>query len=138
GTRPTLAGVGLRAGVAVVAARAVLLRGVAADAVRGVADARVVALIERTAHDRIAAGAAPALARVGLRARVAVVARRAVRLVRIAADPGRRIARARHVALIERAAGDRIRPLAGAPLAGVGLGARIAVVARGAVRLRLR
>ncbi len=55
--------------------------------VPGVAGADVVALIERRADHRVRAGAGARLAGVGLRAGVAVVAGRAVRLVRIRADP---------------------------------------------------
>src|SRR5206468_1631233 len=69
-----LAGVGLRAGVAVVARDAVGLGGVRARARRRVARARVVALIRRRAAHGVRARARAALAGVALRAEVAVVA----------------------------------------------------------------
>src|SRR5439155_6770834 len=79
---PVLAGVGLRAGVAVAAGRAVgLVRRRRAHAGGGVAGSGVVALVRRADH-RVRPDAAPVLASVGLRAGVAVVAGRAVGLVR--------------------------------------------------------
>src|SRR5206468_2312414 len=69
-----LATVGLRAGVVVVACRAVALGGVRALACSRVAGARVVALIAGRTHHRIGARANAAVAGVGLRTRVAVVA----------------------------------------------------------------
>src|SRR5207247_1589625 len=77
--RAGLAGVRLRAGVAVVAGRAVRPGGrVGALPSRGVAGPGVVALIDSRADDGIRACARPRLARVGLRAGVAVIARGAV------------------------------------------------------------
>src|SRR5262249_39251873 len=78
--RPRLAdaavtGIVLGARVAVIAVGAVARLGVRALARRRIADAGVVACIERRAPDRIGAGAYAALARVGPRAGVAVVAR---------------------------------------------------------------
>src|SRR5437016_5506663 len=130
-----LAGVGLRAGVAVVARRPVGRRGGGAAARRGVARARHVALVEGGAGDGVAPDAAPALAGVGLRADVAVVARRPVGRRGGGAAARRGVARARHVALVEGGAGDGVAPDAAPALAGVGLRAGVAVVAR---RLVLR
>src|SRR5204862_462756 len=73
--------VGPGAGVAVVAGRAVHRRRVGALARGGVAGARHVALVRRRADDQ-GAGADATLATVVLRARVAVVAGRPVRLWR--------------------------------------------------------
>src|SRR5436309_12738505 len=56
GARPGLAGVALRAGVAVVAGGAVGLRGVGARAGRGVAGAGGVALVGRGADDGMRGG----------------------------------------------------------------------------------
>src|SRR5207245_423598 len=131
-----LAAVALRARIAVIAGGAVRLRRLRTDARRGVAGADVVALIESGADDRIAAGTDSSLAGVGLRARIAVVTRRAVRLRWIRTDTGRGVARAGVVALIGSRAHDRIAAGTDSSLAGVGLRARIAVVARRAVRLR--
>src|SRR5439155_774350 len=130
-----LARVGVRARVAVVARRAVRLRGIGAHAGRRVAGADVVALILRGARDGVRAGAGAGLARVGVRARVAVVARRAVRLRRFGAHAGRRVAGADVVALVLPVAADGLRPGAGAGLARVGARAPAVVVARRAVRL---
>src|SRR5206468_12299484 len=79
GAEPALAGVGLRAGVAVAARGAVAGARVGALAGGGVAGAGDVALVGGRADDRVAAGAEPALAGVGLRAGIAVVAGRRVR-----------------------------------------------------------
>src|SRR5207245_6012814 len=78
----------------------------------------VVELVAGVGRGRAHAGAVRAgLAR---RAGVVVVARGAVRLVRVRAHAGRRVAGARHVALVERRAGDgRGRAPAGAVLAGL-------------------
>src|SRR5439155_1699469 len=118
---PVLAGVGLRAGVAVVAGRAVgLVRRRRAHAGGGVAGAGVVALVRRADH-RGRPDAAPVLAGVGLRAGVAVVAGRAVGLVRRRrAHAGGGVAGAGIVALVRRA-DHRGRADAAPVLAGVGL-----------------
>lgn len=70
-----LAGVGLGAGVAIVARRAVRLGWVGAQTGRRVADTRIMALVERDAVGRTAANAGPgAVAGGGLTTEVAVVA----------------------------------------------------------------
>src|SRR5262249_14144920 len=130
-----LAGVGLRAGVAVGAAAAVRLGRVGASAGRGSADSRVGTLVEGGADDGVRPDAGAGLAGVGLGAGVAVGAGAAVRLGRVRAGAARRIAGAGVVALVEGGADDGVRPDAGASLAGVGLGAGIAVGAGAAVRL---
>src|SRR5712691_10981113 len=104
---PSLAGVGLGTGVAVIARRAVWLRRVRTDACRGVACAGYVTLVERRADDRVAARAGPSLAGVGLGTGVAVIAGRAVWLRRVRTDACRRIARAGVVALIGGCTDDR-------------------------------
>ena len=90
----------------------------------------------RGAGDRVRARARARLAGVGLRARVAVVARGAVRRGGVGARARRRVARARDVALVARGARHGVRARARAGLAGVGLRARVAVVAGRAVRSR--
>src|SRR5207249_148903 len=132
----TLAGVDLGAGVAVVARGAVELRRARAAAGGRVAGARGAALSRRGAGDGVRAGTDSALAGVGLRAGVAVVARGAVELRRARAAAGGRVAGARVVALIRRAAGDGVRAGTDSALAGVGLRAGVAVVACSAVGLR--
>src|SRR5204863_183376 len=87
------------------------------------------------ADDRVRATAHARLAGVGLRARVAVVARGVVGGGRIRAQPRPRVAGARDVTLVGRVADDRVRATADTRLAGVGLRAGVAVVARGVVRL---
>src|SRR6185503_18165601 len=78
--------------VAVVAGRAVRLGRVRAEARLGIADAGEVALVERGADDRARTGAGAALAGVGLRAGVVVVARGAVGPGRVRADAAQRVA----------------------------------------------
>src|SRR5439155_622938 len=125
---------GLRAGVAVVTRGAVDFGRSAALTRLRIARPGLVALIGGRADDRIRARARPRLARVGLRAGVAVVAGRAVRLGGgVGALPRRRVGRAGRVAVIEGRADDRIRARARPRLAGVGLRAGVAVVARGGV-----
>src|SRR5439155_860711 len=129
GAGPRLAGVGLRAGVAVVAGRTVGLGRVRADTRRRVAGAGAVALIAGGASHRVPARAGPRLAGVGLRAGVAVVAGRTVGLGRVRADTRRRVARPCHVALIAGGAGHGVPARARPRLTGVGLRAGVAVVA---------
>src|SRR5439155_13131951 len=83
-------------------------------------------------------GAAAGLAGVGLRAGVAVVARRPVGLGRVRAEAARRIADARDVALVLGGADDRVAAGAGAGLAGVGPGTGVAVAAARAREWRHR
>src|SRR3989442_793574 len=90
----------LRAGVAVVAGRAVGGWRVRAEARRRIARARDMALIGGGADYGVRTGADARPARVGLRAGVAVIAGRAVGGWRVRAEARRRIARARDVALI--------------------------------------
>src|SRR5439155_1446687 len=123
-----LAGVGLRAGVAVVAGRPVELGGIGAGARRGVADAGGVALVGGGAYDRVRAHAGAGRAGVGLRAGVAVVAGRPIELRGIRAGARRRVTRSRGVALVGGGAHDR-RTHTDAPLTGVGNGAGVPVVA---------
>src|SRR5439155_889897 len=131
GAAAALAGVGLRAGVAVVARRPVGLGRVRAQAARRIARPCVVALILGGADDGVRAGAAAALAGVGLRAGVAVVAGGAFGLGRVRASAPRRLACDLVVALILGGADDGVRTRAAAALAGVGLGAGVAVAAGG-------
>src|SRR5262249_44462964 len=126
---------GLGAGIAVGAGAAVRLGRVRAGAVRRIAGAGVVALVEGRADDGVRPDAGGAPGRVGLRAGVAVGAGAAVRLGRVRAGAVRRIAGAGVVALVEGGADDGVRPDAGAGLAGVGLGAGVAVGAGAAVGL---
>src|SRR5437016_5939343 len=132
---PAVAHVGPCTGVAVVARGAVRHGRVGALAGGGVAAADRMALIGCDA-EYVDATAGPALTGVVVRARIAVVARAAVGPDRVRAVAGGRVAGARVVALIRRGAGDGERAGPDSTLAGVGLGAGVAVVARGAVGLR--
>src|SRR5205823_1630281 len=130
-----LAGVGPRAGVVVVARASVGLDGVRACARGRVARPRVVTLVGCWADDGVAARAHAVLAGVGLRAGVVVVARASVGLDRVRARAGGRVARPRVVTLVGHGADDEVAARAHAPLAGVGLRARVADVAGAAVGL---
>src|SRR5439155_1018081 len=125
------------AGVVVVARGAVRLVRVRAHARGRVTRARDVALIERRAGDgRGRAPAGPDLAGLARGAGVGVVARGAVRLVRVRAHAGGLVAGPRVVSLIEGRAGDgRGRPPRRSSVLGLARGAGVVVVARGAVRL---
>ena len=92
-------------------------------------------LVRRGAHDRVRAAADARLARVRLRAGVAVIARGPIRLVRVRADPCACIAGPRDMTLVRRGAHHRVPAHAHPRLAGVTLGARIAVGTRGPVGL---
>src|SRR5205814_1670531 len=132
---PGLTRVRLRTGIPVVACGAVRLRRIRADATARVAYAGVVTLIRRAADDRVTARTGAALARVGLRTRVAVITGGAVCLRRIRAGAARRVTCAGVVTLIGRAPDDRVTARTGAALARVGLRTRVPVIACGAVRL---
>src|SRR5205807_6537335 len=95
-----LAGVGLRAAFAAVAGAAIGLGRVRARARGGITRAGVVTLVGGGADDGVAAGAEPALAGVGLRAGVAVVAAGAIGLRRVRASARGRIGSAGGVTLI--------------------------------------
>src|SRR5207248_2816140 len=125
-----LARIADRAGVAVAARRPVRLRRLRADARCGVAGADVVTLIQCGADDGTAGDTAAALTGVALRTGIAVAAGRTVRRVRIRAGPGGWVARPNRVTLIQRGTEDWIHADANACLAGVGLCAGIAIVAR--------
>src|SRR5207245_11074259 len=99
--------------------------------------ARGVALVVgRSPAGRSSDLAGAVLAGLARRAGVVVVARAAVRLVRVRAHAGRRVAGARHVALVERRSGaGRGRAPAGAVLAGLDRRAARLDSTHGAVRL---
>jgi len=103
-----LTSVSVRAGVAVVTSRPVLFRRVQADAGGGVADARVVALIERRADDRTCSRTAARLTGVSLGAGIAVIATGAILLRGVRASAGRWIANASFMALVGRRALNRV------------------------------
>src|SRR5262249_54827785 len=122
-----LARIAARTGIPVVAGSAIGRRRTAADARRRIADSRLVTLVTGAAHDRLVARATARLAGIAARTRVPVVAGRAVRFRRTAADARRRIADARLVALVTGAAHDRLVSRANTRLARIDLRAGIPV-----------
>src|SRR5439155_1544361 len=132
GARAALADIAGRARIAVVTRGAVRLGGIRALAGRRVAGARVVALVLRGAGDGDPRRAAARLARVADRARVTVLARRAVGRRGIGARAGQRVAAivgARvPIPAVERRPGDTC---ARRRIAGLDAGAGVAVVALG-------
>src|SRR5947209_3066700 len=97
------------------------------------------ALVERRADYRGATRARACLTGIGPRAGIAVVTARAVGRIRVRAYARRRIAGARHMALVERRADYRGATRARACLTGIGPRAGIAVVtARAVGRIRVR
>src|SRR5437867_3086386 len=106
GTNPRLAGVRLRASVAVAAGRPVSSIRVRAGASRRVASPCYMALVARTADNRARACADAGHARIGLGAGVAVAAGRAVGSVRVRARARCRIAGPTNVALVARRADE--------------------------------
>src|SRR5262249_46168032 len=136
-----LARVGLGARVAVVAGGTIGRRGVGALPRRRVARARHVTLIRRRADHGVGAHAHARLARVGLGARVALVAGRACGRGGVGALPGRRVTGPGGVTLVGGGTADvgaelavPASPHTGA--AGVVHGRRVAVVAGGTVGRR--
>src|SRR5262249_44773579 len=105
--RPRCAAIDPGAGVAVVAGRSVLAGGVAAHAAGRIAGAGIVALVGRRTDHGGPTHTAARLARVGARAGVAVVARRAVLERRSGARAGVRVAGSGAVALVDRRAHER-------------------------------
>src|SRR5204862_340699 len=103
-----LAGIGLGAGVAIVAHRPVGLERVRARAARRGADAGRMALVERRADHGVASRARARLAGVGLGAAVAIVAHRPIGLERLRTGTGRRDADTGRVALVHRRADHRV------------------------------
>lgn len=124
-----LARIDLGAGVTVVARRAVGRVGVRALPRGEVAAPGDVTLIRGSADDRARAHTEPTLARVYLRARVAVAARRPVGGLRVRANPQHGVADAHETTGPLRGAQDRIGSYADALLAGVRLGAEVPVAA---------
>jgi len=100
GASSRLTSVDLRALVAVVAGRAVILGRIGADPGSRVTGADIVALVGCRAHDRVCTSASTRLASVRLGALVAVVARSAVSFGGIGADPVDRVAGTDVVALV--------------------------------------
>ncbi len=129
GTRAGLAGIGLRASIVVIACRAIGFARIGAHTRHGIADPRVVALVERGAYDRIGPGTRAGLAGIRLRTGIAVITGRTIGFARIGAHSGDGIANARIVALVERGAYDRIGSGARTRLARIRLRTGIAVIA---------
>jgi hypothetical protein len=105
-TGPSLTGIRLRTQVAIVAGGPVRLRWIGANASRGIAGSRVVALVGGGADDRVTAHADSSLTRVGLGAGIAIVARCPIRLRRVRALTGLWVTGTSSVTLVKRSAGD--------------------------------
>src|SRR5439155_10596691 len=120
---------------AVIAGQTVRLVRVGAGTGGRIADSCLVTLIERGAEDGVRTATGAGLTGVGLGAGITVVAGGAVGLGRIGASAGGGIAGAGVVALVGGGADHRALPAANARLAGVDLGAGVAVVARRALSL---
>src|SRR5207244_3680301 len=128
-----VAGVAQRAGATVVTRERQRLRTVDATEAR-IAAGKQTSVRRLLAHHAASAGArAGAIAHFAGRAGVGVVALGARDLKRVRADARLRIARAHLEALAERRAADRLSACAHTCLAGVALGALVAVVAAGVV-----
>src|SRR5437773_1396099 len=91
-------------------------------------------LIERGADDWIGAETGPCLSRIGLRTGIAIATRRAVRIVRVRAEAGRRITSPDVVTLVESGTNDRVTPHAATVLTAVGLRAGVAIATHRAVQ----
>src|SRR3990167_754650 len=107
--RTALTGVGLRAGIPVIARGSIRLRWITANPRRRVAGPHIVALIQRRADNGVCTVARTALAGVGLRTGIPVTARGPIRLFRITANPRRRVAGSGIMALIQSRADNGIR-----------------------------
>jgi len=132
-TGASLTGVNLGALITVVARRAVEQRWIGTQSRHRIADTQIVALIESGAHGGLGTGTGACLAGVCLRAEIAIVAGSAIGQCWIRAHPGRGIAGASIVAAVLRRAGHGVRAYACACLAGVYLGAEVAVIAGSAI-----
>ena len=129
GAHPVLAGVSLGTGVAVAAGCSICLVWIAACACGLITCACYVALVQSRADYRIATGAHSILAGVSLGTGVAVVAVLSISLWGVAACARGRITGARYMALVQSIADYSIAAVARSILAGVSLGAGIAVIA---------
>lgn len=129
-TDAVLAGIGLGAGVAVVAGRAIRGRGIRTCPGGGIAGSRNMALVERGTDDRSASGTGARLAGIANRAKIAIVACRPVRLGRVRAEAGGRVAGPGNMTLVAGHANHRIGTGANTTLAGIYLSAKVAIIAR--------
>ena len=136
GADPRPTGVRLRAEVFVIARCSVCRGRVGAQAGGGVAGASVVALVDRSADDRICPDTGTCLAGVTLCAPIAVIARRPIGCHWIGAEAGRRVAHACRMAVIEGGANDRVCASASSSLTGIGKRAEVAVIAQCSVGCR--
>jgi len=141
---PILAGIVGRAGVVVIAARAIRLGWVGALASGGVAGASVMALVQRRAYDRVTADAGTILTGVGLGTEIIVIAGRAVGFDRVGTLAGGWVADTRNVALVQRGASRDACTGAGygarwtgALVRGIGTEVRTTVRVRAAVRVKV-
>lgn len=107
-THARLTAICLSTRIAIVAHAAIGFRRIGAHAGHGIANACDVALIRRAAYDRVCPGTHARLARIRCRARVVVIANRAIHFGGVRANTRSRLARSRVVAAIRRGTrGDR-------------------------------
>jgi hypothetical protein len=127
------------AGIAIAAHGSIGLVWICANGCGGVACSSDVTLVERGTNDGIRSGTCTRLTGVSLRTAISIIAGRTIRLDWIRAHSSCRVARSRHVALIERRANNWIRAGADANLTSVGLGTSIGIIAGSTVgRIRVR
>ncbi len=132
-TDAPLTRIGCRTGIAVVANAVVGFERIVADARRGVARARHMALIGSCTHDRACPRARPILTTIRLRAGIVVVTSGVVGFGGVGTRARHRVARADHVALIGSCTHDWVCPRAYPILTTIRLRAGIAVAASGVI-----
>ena len=128
GTHACLTRVSLRTGIPVATRSAICLYGIRARAGCRVARPRVVTLIARATCHGVGTHAGARLTAITLRTGIAVIARRAVRLRRVRAHPGCRVARPSVVTLIARCTCHWVGARAHSRLTAVALRTSIAVI----------
>ena len=131
--RARLARIHLRAGIAVIASSSVSDCRIVTLTRRGVTGSRHMALILSHTRNRVCPGTAAHLARIGLRAAIAITARRPICRRRIVTLTRRRIARTCYVALIHRGTRNGVCPGTRTHLARIGLRTSIVITACSAI-----
>jgi len=123
-----------RAGVVVSTRGIIVLVGVRASAGRGITSADDMTLILGRADDWIGSAANSSLASIGLRAPIAIVAGRTIRLVRVRAEAGSGVTYTSSVALVRSTAIHGIRARTDSSRANIGAGARVFVITGATIR----
>jgi hypothetical protein len=136
GTCSRLAGIHLRAAIAVIAHGSIGFRRIGAHARHGIARAHVVALAQRCTRDRVCPGTGACLATIRLRASIVVIARCAVGLVGIGAHARCWIAHAGVMAKVERRASNWVCPSTRTGLTAIRLRTGISVITNRTIGFR--